>query len=102
MPDTTTARVDTHPFIKSVHGVRYHVKMLIAPSPSTRGMSGSSWNISNFRHSQACRSETHKSSPHSRPPTSAFETSWKPVPADVKIQIEDPDGNPIELFEPAR
>jgi len=22
MPDTTTARVDTHPFIKSVHGVR--------------------------------------------------------------------------------
>ena len=26
MPDTTTARVDTHPFIKNVHGVRYHVK----------------------------------------------------------------------------
>ena len=31
----------------------------------------------------------------------ALATSWKPVPADV-IQIEDLDGNPIELFEPAR
>ena len=36
-----------------------------------------------------------------RAPDCAFATSWKPVPADVN-QIEDPDGNPIELFEPAR
>jgi catechol 2,3-dioxygenase-like lactoylglutathione lyase family enzyme len=26
MAHATTSRVDAHPFIKSVHGVRYHVK----------------------------------------------------------------------------
>jgi hypothetical protein len=29
-------------------------------------------------------------------------TKWKRVLAAAKFKIDDPDGNPIELFEPAR
>jgi glyoxylase I family protein len=31
-----------------------------------------------------------------------FRNEMKAGPAGKQVQIEDPDGNPIELFEPAR
>ena len=34
-------------------------------------------------------------------PVCAFATRWKCGPGGKQIQLEDPDGNPIELFEPA-
>ena len=32
MPDSATSRPDTPSFIKSVHGVRYHVKDVFEPA----------------------------------------------------------------------
>jgi glyoxylase I family protein len=31
-----------------------------------------------------------------------FRNEMEVGPGDKQIQVEDPDGNPIELFEPAR
>jgi hypothetical protein len=42
-----------------------------------------------------------RASPRSKAPVSRFANETEVAPGGRQIQIEDPEGNPIELFEPA-
>jgi len=133
------SEVGAHPFIRSVHGMRYQVKdvaravafytqhlgfklehqqlpafasvslgdahlLLSGPGASgSRPMPGGQhqepggWNRVVLRVTDlaGCIAELEKAGLHFR---NAMETG----PGGRQIQIADPDGNPIELFEPAR
>jgi len=139
MASTAPSHVDTHAFIKSVHGVRYHVKdvarsvtfytqhlgftlkhqqlpafasvslgdsnILLSgpgasgsrPMPDGQRQEPGGWNRVVLRVSDlpGCIATLEGAGVRFR---NAMETG----PAGRQIQIEDPDGNPIELFEPAR
>ena len=139
MAHATTSRVDAHPFVKSVHGVRYHVKdvarsvtfytqhlgfkverqqlpafasVSLGDSQillSGRGASGSrpmpdgqrqepgGWNRIVLKVSDLPEYIAALKSAGVR-----FRNEMETGPGGRQIQIEDPDGNPIELFEPAR
>jgi glyoxylase I family protein len=139
MPDTATSRPDTQAFIKSVHGVRYHVNdvarsvafytqhlgfkvehqqlpafasvslgdsyILLSgpgasgsrPMPSGQRQEPGGWNRIVLRVSDlpGCIAAFKNAGLR-------FRNEMETGPAGRQIQIEDPDGNPIELFEPAR
>ena len=61
MSHTTTSSVNAHTFIQGVHGVRYQVKMSLAPWCSIRSISVSRLSTSNRLRSRAYRSEIHTS-----------------------------------------
>ncbi len=128
-----------HAFVKSVHGVRYHVKdvarsvafytqhlgfklehqqlpafasvslgdaqMLLSgpeasgsrPMPNGQRQEPGGWNRVVLKVSDIPRliSELKQAGLH-------FRNEMETGPGGRQIQIEDPDGNPIELFEPAR
>ena len=139
MPDSATSRLDTQAFIKSVHGVRYHVKdvarsvtfyterlgftlkhqqlpafasvvlgdvqILLSgpgasgsrPMPNGRRQEPGGWNriVLSVADLPGCIVTLDKAGVH-------FRNEMETGPGGRQIQIEDPDGNPIELFEPAR
>ena len=76
MQDTTSGEATPHAFIKSVHGVRYQVKDVAADLPGFIA----ELTATGLR----------------------FRNEMETGPGGRQIQIEDPGGNPIELFEPAR
>ena len=139
MPDTSTSHIETQAFIKSVHGVRYHVKdvarsvtfytqhlgfkvehqqlpafasvslggsqILLSgpgasgsrPMPDGQRQEPGGWNRIVLRVSDlpGCIAALESAGLH-------FRNGMEVGPGGRQIQIEDPDGNPIELFEPAR
>jgi len=139
MPDTATSRPDTRQFIKSVHGVRYHVKdvarsvtfytqhlgfklehqqlpafasvslggsqILLSgpgasgsrPMPDGQRQEPGGWNriVLRVADLQGCI-------PALKSAGLRFRNEMESGPGGCQIQIEDPDGNPIELFEPLR
>jgi glyoxylase I family protein len=139
MAHATTSRVDAHPFIKSVHGVRYHVKdvarsvtfytqhlgfkverqqlpafasvslgdsqILLSgpgasgsrPMPNGERQEPGGWNRIVLKVSDLPGCMAALKSAGLR-----FRNEMETGPGGRQIQIEDPDGNPIELFEPAR
>ena len=139
MAHATTSRVDAHPFIKSVHGVRYHVKdvarsvtfytqhlgfkverqqlpafasvslgdsqILLSgpgasgsrPMPDGQRQEPGGWNRIVLKVSDLPGCIAALKSAGLR-----FRNEMETGPGGRQIQIEDPDGNPIELFEPAR
>ena len=139
MPETAPSHVDARTFIKSVHGVRYHVKdvarsvtfyterlgftlrhqqlpafasvvlgdvqILLSgpgasssrPMPNGRRQEPGGWNriVLSVADLPGCIVTLDKAGVH-------FRNEMETGPGGRQIQIEDPDGNPIELFEPAR
>ena len=126
MPNSATSRPDTQTFIKSVHGVRYHVKdvarsvtfytqhlgfkvehqqppafasvslgdaQILLSGPGASG----GWNRIVLKVSDLQGLIAALKSAGLR-----FRNEMESGPGGRQIQIEDPDGNPIELFEPAR
>jgi glyoxylase I family protein len=139
MPGTATPHPDTKAFIKSVHGVRYHVKdvarsvmfytqhlgfkvdhqqlpafasvslgdsrILLSgpgasgsrPMPNGQPQEPGGWNriVLKVSDLQGCIAVLKSAGLR-------FRNEMESGPGGRQIQIEDPDGNPIELFEPAR
>jgi glyoxylase I family protein len=139
MPHSAASHVDAHRYIKSVHGVRYHVKdvarsvafytghlgftlerqqlpafasvslgdahVLLSgpgasgsrPMPNGQQQEPGGWNRIVVRVSDlpGCIAALENASVR-------FRNEMETGPGGRQIQIEDPDGNPIELFEPAR
>lgn len=139
MPQATTSRLEPHTFVKSVHGIRYHVKdvaravafytqhlgftsehqqlpafasvslgdahILLSgpaasgsrPMPDGRSQEPGGWNRVVLRVSDLTACIAALKSAGVR-----FRNEMESGPGGRQIQVEDPDGNPIELFEPAR
>jgi glyoxylase I family protein len=139
MAHATTSQVDAHPFVKSVHGVRYQVKdvarsvtfytqhlgfkverqqlpafanvslgdsqILLSgpgasgsrPMPNGQRQEPGGWNRIVLKVSDLPDCIAAFKSAGLR-----FRNEMETGPGGRQIQIEDPDGNPIELFEPAR
>ena len=139
MPHAAQSHIDTHTFIKSVHGVRYQVKDVARsvtfytehlgfklvhqqlpafaslslgttqiflsgpgasgsrPMPNGQPQEPGGWNriVLNVSDLPGCIAALERAGLHFR---NEMETS----PGGKQIQVEDPDGNSIELFEPAR
>lgn len=137
--ETTSRETAEHPFIRSVHGVRYQVKDVahsvafytqrlgftlqrqqlpafanvslggVAILLSGPGASGSrpmpdgqpqepgGWNRVVLKVADLPRFIEELKTAGLR-----FRNQMETGPGGRQIQIEDPDGNPIELFEPAR
>ena len=139
MPEATESRTAAHPFVQSVHGIRYQTRdvarsvafytthlgftlqhqqlpafanvslgdvdvLLSGPGASgSRPMSSGQqqepggWNrvVLRIRDLPAFIDVLKKAGLH-------FRNNMETGPGGKQIQIEDPDGNPIELFEPAR
>ena len=138
MPQTPS-HVDAHPFVKSIHGIRYQVKdvaravafytehlgftlehqqlpafaaislgdakVLLSgpgasgsrPMPDGRPQEPGGWNrvVLKVVDLPGCIAALEKAGV-------PFRNRLEAGPGGRQIQIEDPDGNPIELFEPAR
>ena len=139
MSDTATSRPDTQAFIRSVHGIRYHVRdvaravtfythhlgfkvehqqppafasvslgdtrILLSgpgasgsrPMPDGQRQEPGGWNRLVLRVSDlpSCIAALKSAGFH-------FRNEMETGPGGRQTQVEDPDGNPIELFEPAR
>src|SRR6266850_4886215 len=137
--DTTSPEAAQHAFIKSVHGIRYHVKdvarsvafytqrlgfklqhqqlpafasvslgdaqILLSgpgasgsrPMPDGQQQEPGGWNrvVLKVADLPGFIAELKKAGLR-------FRNEMETGPGGRQIQIEDPDGNPIELFEPAR
>ena len=114
----TTARTErigrTHEFVERVHGVRYQtenvsesggVSLLLSgpgasgsrPMPNGQPQAPGGWNrvVLRVTNLAAFIDTLKKDGVH-------FRNTMETGPAGKQIQIEDPDGNPIELFEPSR
>jgi glyoxylase I family protein len=67
------------------------------PMPSGQRQEPGGWNrvVLKVNDLAACIAELKKAGVH-------FRNEMEKGPGGRQIQIEDPDGNPIELFEPAR
>jgi len=139
MAQATASRVDAHPYIRGVHGVRYQVKdvarsvafytqhlgfklehqalpafasISLGPTPillsgpeasGSRPLPGGQrqqpggWNRVVLRVDDlaTCIAAFKQAG-------LKFRNDMETGPGGRQIQLEDPDGNPIELFEPAR
>ena len=139
MPQPAPSPVDARAFIKSVHGLRYHVKdvarsvafytqrlgftldhqqlpafasvslgdsqILLSgpgasgsrPMPNGQRQEPGGWNriVLKIADLPGLIAYLKKTGLH-------FRNEMESGPGGRQIQIEDPDGNPIELFEPAR
>ncbi|RPH63914.1 MAG: VOC family protein [Acidobacteria bacterium] len=139
MPETTAPHAAPKSFVKTFHGIRYHVKdvarsvafytqhlgftlehqqlpafasvsldnvqLLISgpgasgsrPMPNGQSQEPGGWNRVVLRVSDlpACIAALKSAGLR-------FRNEMETGPGGRQIQIEDPDGNPIELFEPAR
>jgi glyoxylase I family protein len=139
MPETTASHAAPKSFVKTFHGIRYHVKdvarsvafytqhlgftlehqqlpafasvslgnvqLLISgpgasgsrPMPNGQSQEPGGWNRVVLRVSDlpACIAALKSAGLR-------FRNEMETGPGGRQIQIEDPDGNPIELFEPAR
>lgn len=138
MPPTAPSHVDARTFIKSVHGIRYHVTdvarsvafytqhlgftlkhqqlpafasvslgdshILLSgpgasgsrPMPNGERQEPGGWNRIVLRVSDLPKCMAALKGNGIR-----FRNDMETGPGGRQIQIEDPDGNPIELFEPA-
>ena len=139
MTQNTEPRIDSHTFVKSVHGVRYQVKdvarsvafytqhlgftvehqqlpafasvslsdtrILLSgpgasgsrPLPNGQSQEPGGWNRVVLKVSDLPGCIAALKSAGLR-----FRNEMESGPGGRQVQIEDPDGNPIELFEPAR
>ena len=139
MTHATAHPVDSHPFVKNIHGIRYQVKdvaravefytrhlgftlehqQLLAfatislgdshlllsgpgasgsrPMPDGQQQEPGGWNRVVIRVSDLPGYIESLKKAGMR-----FRNEMESGPAGRQIQIEDPDGNPIELFEPSR
>ena len=139
MNDTASVKTPQHPFIKSVHGVRYQVKDVaraVAFYTTQLGFTLKHQQLPAFANVSLGHWEILLSGPGasgSRPMPNgvqqepggwnrvvlkvadlprlidelktarlSFRNEMETGPGGRQIEIEDPDGNPIELFEPAR
>jgi glyoxylase I family protein len=138
MSQTTTSRVESHAFVKGVHGIRYQVKgvaravafytqhlgftlehqqlpafasivlgdshILLSgpgasgsrPMPDGQPQEPGGWNrvVLRVADLSSCIAALESNGLH-------FRNRMETGPGGRQVQIEDPDGNPIELFEPA-
>lgn len=139
MPQSTASRTVSHPFVRSVHGIRYQVKdvarsvafytqhlgftlehqqlpafasvflgdvpILLSgpgasgsrPMPNGQSQEPGGWNRVVLRVSDLPAYVAALTGAGLR-----FRNEMETGPGGRQIQIEDPDGNSIELFEPAR
>jgi glyoxylase I family protein len=139
MVQPTTHDTERRAFIKSVHGVRYHVKdvarsvafyarhlgfklehqqlpafasislgdaqILLSgpgasgsrPMPNGQRQEPGGWNrvVLKVKDLSRCIEELKTAGLH-------FRNEMETGPGGKQVQIEDPDGNPVELFEPAQ
>src|SRR5262245_51484095 len=139
MPDSTTSPMDARLLVKSVHGVRYHVKDVarsVAFYTQHLGFKVEHQQLPAFASVSLGSVPILLSGPEasgSRPLANGqrqepggwnrvvlkvvdlpgciaackqagvtFRNEMQTGPGGRQVQIEDPDGNPIELFEPAR
>jgi len=139
MPQTPPSHADARTFIKSIHGIRYHVKDVarsVAFYTQQLGFTLKHQQLPAFASVSVGESDILLSGPEasgSRPMPNGqrqepggwnrivlrvsdlvgciaalegagvrFRNEMETGPGGRQIQIEDPDGNPIELFEPAR
>ena len=119
MPQAAASRVDPHRFVKNVHGIRYQVKdvaratafytqhltqiLLSGPGasgsrsmPNGQSQEPGGWNRVVLRIADLPGFSAALKSAGVR-----FRNEMEVGPGGRQVQIEDPDGNPIELFEPA-
>jgi hypothetical protein len=73
---------EKHAFVKGVHGIRYQVKDVARA-------------VAFYTQRLGFIAELKKAGVR-------FRNEMETGPGGRQIQIEDPDGNPVELFEPAR
>ena len=139
MSQATASHVESHPFVKSLHGIRYQVKDVgraVAFYTQHLGFKLEHQQLPAFANISLGTSQILLSGPGasgSRPMPDGqqqqpggwnrivlrvadlpaciaalknvglrFRNQMESGPGGRQIQIEDPDGNPIELFEPAR
>jgi glyoxylase I family protein len=138
MSHATPSHVDTHTFIKSIHGIRYQVNDVARAVTfyTELGFTLEHQQLRAFASVSLGNSQILLSGPGasgSRPMPNGqrqepggwnrivltvsdlpgciavlkgdgvrFRNEMETGPGGRQIQIEDPDGNPIELFEPAR
>jgi glyoxylase I family protein len=139
MSEATASRAESHPFVKSIHGIRYQVKDVaraVAFYTQHLGFKVEHQQLPAFASISLGSSQILLSGPGasgSRPMPDGqrqepggwnrvvlrvadlsgyiaalklvglrFRNDMETGPGGRQIQIEDPDGNPIELFEPAR
>jgi glyoxylase I family protein len=139
MSQVTASQMQSHPFVKSVHGIRYQVKDVARaiafytqhlgfklerqqlpafasislggshiilsgpgasgsrPMPDGQQQEPGGWNrvVLKVADLPSLIAALEKVGLH-------FRNKMETGPGGRQIQIEDPDGNPIELFEPAR
>lgn len=139
MAGASASHVESHPFVRSVHGVRYQVKdvaravafytqhlgfelehqqlpafaslslgssrLLLSgpgasgsrPMPDGRPQEPGGWNriVLRVEDLPGCVAALERGGLR-------FRNRLEAGPGGRQIQLEDPDGNPIELFEPAR
>ena len=86
-----------HAFVKAVHGVRYQVKAGSRSMPDGQLQEPGGWNrvVLKVVDLTGFIIELKKAGLR-------FRNEIETGPGGRQIQVEDPDGNPIELFEPAR
>jgi glyoxylase I family protein len=139
MSQVTASQMQSHPFVKSIHGIRYQVKDVARaiafytqhlgfklerqqlpafasislggshiilsgpgasgsrPMPDGQQQEPGGWNrvVLKVADLPGLIAALEKIGLH-------FRNQMETGPGGRQIQIEDPDGNPIELFEPAR
>ena len=139
MSQVTASQMQSHPFVKSIHGIRYQVKDVARaiafytqhlgfklerqqlpafasislggshiilsgpgasgsrPMPDGQPQEPGGWNrvVLKVADLPSLIAALEKVGLH-------FRNKMETGPGGRQIQIEDPDGNPIELFEPAR
>ena len=139
MSQVTASQMQSHPFVKSIHGIRYQVKDVARaiafytqhlgfklerqqlpafasislggshiilsgpgasgsrPMPDGQQQQPGGWNrvVLKVADLPGLIAALEKVGLH-------FRNQMETGPGGRQIQIEDPDGNPIELFEPAR
>ena len=104
---STPAAAAARPFIKSVHGVRYQVKDVarsVAFYTQQLGFTLEHQHLPAFANVSLGGVDILLSGPGASGSQAgvAFRNDMETGPGGRQIQIEDPDGNPLELFEPGR
>ena len=114
MHDATSREAAQHGFIKSVHGVRYQVRDVarsVAFYTRHLGFELKHQQLPAFANVSLGDTPILLSGPGADLPEFIaelkkaglrFRNEMETGPGGRQVQLEDPDGNPIELFEPAR
>jgi glyoxylase I family protein len=98
MSQASASPLEAHSFVESIHGVRYQVKDVArAVALDGQGQEPGGWNrvVLTAADLPGCMAALENVGVR-------FQNPMETGPGGRQVQIEDPDGNPMELFEPAR